>query len=182
MINLIPPKGHVSLKHEYVLRVVSVYALILTGVFVAGTLLTIPTYVLVSSQLNAVRSDNAHIEVITETYNDALAKIQSANTLMAQLRGTVSRRETSNIIEEVIRVAPGGITLHTFHVSREEGDIKSINVQGLAKTRNALATLKNELEASPLFLTATIPISDLARESDLPFVVTVALEGSDVSK
>ena len=175
MINLIPPKGHIALKHEYILRVASIYGFILTGVFVAGTLLTIPTYVLVSSQLNAVRPDEAHTNEIKKTYDDALIHIQNANTVMAQLRASVPNVEISTVIEEVMRVAPSGITFSTFQALRENETVKTVDVQGQAATRNALAALKNALEASDLFESANVPISDLAKENNLPFVITITL-------
>lgn len=180
MINLLPPKGHTALKHEYILRVASMYGFILAGVFIAGTILMVPTYVLVSSQLNTVRPEDAQIDETKKIYDEALSHVQSANTTMAQLRSSVPNADISALITEIIRVAPPGITFHTFQVLREEALVKSVEVQGEATTRNALAALKNTLEASTLFETARIPISDLARENELPFVVTVTL--SDMPK
>lgn len=179
MINLLPPKGHTSLKHEYFLRIISVYGFMLGAVFISGIILVLPTYVLVSSQLNNVRPMDSEEEIIKNTYAEALSHIQDANTVMAQLRSAVPNVETSAIITEVIRLAPKGITFHTFQAKREANVLKSIDVQGYAVTRNALAALKNALEASPIFETATVPISDLARETNLPFVITITLSDSN---
>ncbi len=176
MINLIPPKGHTALKHEYVLRVGALYGFMFAGVFAAGAILMIPTYVLVSSQLNSVRPDDEHVEETKTAYTEALAHIQEANTVMAQLRGGMPNIEISKVIEEIVRVAPKGVVFSTFKATREGGVLKTVDVQGEAATRKTLAALKNALEASPLFETANIPISDLARENNLPFVITITLQ------
>jgi len=175
MINLLPPKGHTSLKHEYVLRVISLYGFMLAIVFISGTILLIPTYVLVSSQLNSVRPDDDEGEATKKTFAEASLHIQNANTVMAQLRSITPNVQTSSIITDIIRLAPKGITFHTFQAKREANFLKAIDVQGFAETRNALAALKNAIESSSTFLSASVPISDLARETNLPFVMTISL-------
>lgn len=178
MINLIPPKGHTALKHEYILRVGAVYGFLLAGVLGAGAILMMPTYVLVSSQLTSVRPDEAQMSATKQTYSDARVTVQQANAVMAQLRNAIPNIEMSDVIEEVVRVAPEGVVLSTFQAEREGKDLKKINIQGKAATRKTLAALKSSLEASSLFATAEVPISDLARENNLPFVVTVTLKES----
>lgn len=182
MINLIPPKGHTALKHEYLLRVAALYGFMLSGVLAAGTILMIPTYVLVSSQLSTVRPDDVQMEKTKKTYDEALKHIQGANTVMAQLRGGIPNIDMSKIIEEIVRVAPSGVVFSTFQAVRVGADLKTIDVQGEAATRKTLAALKNALEESPLFETANVPISDLARENKLPFVVTITLSDTTAAE
>jgi Tfp pilus assembly protein PilN len=129
----------------------------------------------VSSQLSTVEPHNSSAEEIKSAYDDALSHIYEANTVMAQLRGGMPINEVSDVIEEIVRSAPKGIVFSTFQAAREGQQLKTVDVQGEAATRNALASLKTALEASPLFETANVPISDLARENNLPFVVTITL-------
>lgn len=177
MINLIPPKGHTALTHEYVLRVGALYGFMFAGVFAAGAILMVPTYVLVSSQLNSVRPDDERMEETKEAYKNAFSHIQEANTVMAQLRGGMPNVEISAVIKEIVRVAPKGVVFSTFRAAREGVVLSTVDVQGQATTRKTLAALKNALEASPLFETADVPISDLARENNLPFAITLTVRG-----
>ncbi len=175
MINLIPPQGHSALRHEYMLRIASMYCFILGGVLVASAALMIPTYVLTSSQLEAVRSDNSENHETTQAFSRASEEIKTATAMMSQLRVTESAIVYSTIIEEIVRSAPNGIAFTTFQGRPEEDELTQITIQGLASTRNALASFKNALESSVMFEKADIPISDLARDTNLPFVVTVTL-------
>jgi hypothetical protein len=176
MINLIPPKGHIALKHEYVLRVASVYAFLLAGVLAAATALMIPTYVLTSTQLTGARDEGDRMAETKQKFDTAFGEIRVANTVMAQLRKESSTTDISEVISEVVRVAPRGITFTTFQATREEAKLSEIQVQGTADSRIVLASFKNALEGSDRFSEAIVPISDLARDSELPFVVTVTLE------
>jgi len=177
MINLIPPKGRVALKHEYILRVASVYGFLLAGVFLASTALMVPTYVLTSSQLTGARDEGDRMSETKKKFDEAFGEIEIANTVMGQLRTESNSVEITKLIEEVVRIAPRGIGFTTFRAIRKEGVLTEIEVQGTSESRIALASFKNELEASSQFKEALVPISDLARDTELTFVITVTLEG-----
>ena len=185
MINLIPHKGHVALKHEYTLRVASVYGFLFAGVFVATAALLVPTYVLTSAQFSGAQDDSSNIEKTKAAFDTAFGEIKVANTVMAQLRKEQDVTQISTIIGEIVSLAPREVLFTTFQTEREGAVLKDIRVQGVAKNRIALATFKNALEASPRFLQALVPISDLARDTDLPFVITITFEeggGSEEQK
>ena len=173
MINLVPPQGHIALKHEYILRVASVYGFLLGGVFFASAALMIPTYVLVSTQLTGARDESSRIEETKAAFDMAFGEIKIANTAMAQLRKESDGIPVSDVIVEIVKSAPRGISFTTFQAVREGAELKQIQIQGRATNRSTLASLKSALEASTLFTQAIIPISDLARDTDLSFVVTV---------
>lgn len=176
MINLIPPQGQTALKHEYFLRVGSLYAFLLAGVCVAGTALLIPTYVLTSSQITGAKDKSAEIEVTKQAFDLAFEEIKVANTLMAQLQKTKTTIPSTQIIEEIIRLAPEGLRFSSFGTTGEAGAFKTITVAGNASTRQVLVSFKTNVEASALFHEVVIPLSDLARETDLPFSVSIQLE------
>ncbi len=177
MINLISPKGHTAMKHEYILRVATMYGFLLSGVFIASAALMIPTYVLTSTQLTGARDEGNRMAETKQKFDAAFGEIRIANTVMVQLRKESSTVDISSVIEEVVRVAPRGIAFTTFQATREGVVLKSMLIQGVADNRTALASFKNALEGSEYFSQALVPISDLARDSELPFVLTVTLEG-----
>lgn len=181
MINLIPPKGHTALMHEYVLRVISVYGFMLAGVFLASAALMIPTYVLTSSQLTGAQSESSKVEETKAAFNEAFGEIKVANTVMAQLKKEVDVTPVSTVVEEIVRLAPRGIQFTTFMVAKEGNVLTEIQVQGIASDRSTLSSFKNTLEASAYFSQALVPISDLAHDTKLPFVVTVSLENQTAS-
>lgn len=176
MINLIPPQGHTALKHEYLLRVGTVYAFLLAGVFVSGTILLVPTYVLTSSQLTGAKDRSAEIEETKKAFDVAFEEIKVANTLMAKLRTTEDEVFMTEIVEDIIRLAPEGVRFSGFQTVRESVSLTAVTVEGIASTRQALATFKTQVESDARFKEVQVPIADLARDTNLPFSVTVTLE------
>lgn len=175
MFNLIPPQGKKALKWEYILRIGSVYAIMFSGVFLATTALMVPTYVYVSSQLKATEGRMEAGEKANAEYLSAEKEVKDANAIIAQLTGKTEQARVSALVEEVVRVAPQGVRFKTFSMESKNGAFTELTVQGSASSRATLLALKQSLESSSVFETATIPIGDLARDADLPFTVTVTL-------
>lgn len=177
MINLIPPQGQKTLKREYLLRVGAVYAFLLSAVFVSVTVLLLPTYVLVSTQLNTSQNESLKANSFENQFQIAEAEIKKANDIIVQLRGgPTDTMGISKFIETIRKIAPKEITFNTFQTKQDKTAPMSFQVQGIASSRNALAEFKSALEHLPEIASAEIPIADLARDQDLPFVISITLK------
>ncbi len=175
MINLIPPNGQTALKHEYMLRVLAVYGFLLTGVFAACTVLLVPTYLLTGVQLTGAQDQSNDIEETKAAFDAAFSEIKIANTIMGQLRANNMQTTMESVVRDVASLAPSGITFTSFSAERVDGVVREVVVLGRANTRRTLASFKATLETSDHFREAHVPISDLARDTNLPFAVTIVL-------
>lgn len=174
MINLIPPEGHASLRLEYRLRLMVSVLFLLTSVMVFLGVALIPTYVLTSSQINTQKSESEKNAGNT-TFTDAEADIRTANTLATQLSTMTQPILFSTIIDAIQKDATQAITLNRFYIQTADNGEVAVQIQGVATTRSALASFKHTLEANSLFLKAELPISDLARDTQLPFAIKITM-------
>ena len=175
MINLIPPEGHREVKREYYLRVGATLALLFAGVAIFLTVALIPTYVLVRAQIEAFALEAKQESDTEGVFESAEGEVKTAMKVLSQLKAVPETVFVSAIIDEIQERTSSSIVLKTFYVDAVGGVIEKIQVQGVADTREALAELKGALESSDTFLSAEVPIADLARDADLPFAITVTL-------
>ncbi len=175
MINLIPPIGQTALKHEYILKVVSCHAFLLAGVFFAGSVLLIPSYVLVQSQLKNERSQSEEVLVTKNEFKEIQTELEHAQDLLVYVKSGGDMLSASDLFETVVRTATPGITFKAFEMVPVEGVVNMVTVLGVAKNRTELAAFKNAVEDLPIFETATIPLADLAKEENLPFALTLTI-------
>jgi hypothetical protein len=175
MINLIPPGGHKTIKYEYVLRVGSVLGFLFATVFILLSIVLIPTYVLVGAQIKAFEAEKNQSSEVSDTLNIADQEVRITGEMLAQLKRIPAGELASVAISEIKNVAPSTIIFTNFIAEAPQGDIQKIQIQGNAPTRESLAELKNSLENSPMFEKAEVPISDLARDVDVPFAISVML-------
>ncbi len=178
MSNLIPPQGHTSVAREYITRIFSVYGFLLASVLVALCALVVPTYALVDTQLNIHTLEDSSGDTLNSIFRDAETAIQEANGLLVQLAAPSKSVHASEILKEIQKSAHEDVAFKSFQINQaQEKDTRriTVSVQGVAGSRVALARLKVNLELSPLFERAEVPISDLARDAELPFVITLTV-------
>ncbi len=175
MINLIPPAGHKAMKREYILRVGATYAFLFGLVCIVLGVAYVPTYVLVKAQIDTMSIITERERGEEEKLNQIEHEIRTVHEALTQLQSVKESITPSEAIGAIEKVTPFGISFKTFTVSETKGDITAIQIQGTATTREILIRFKREVEAHELFSTAEVPISDLAKDVNLPFTMTVSL-------
>lgn len=175
MINLIPKAARNKVKLEYWVRVASVWSFLFAAALLAATTLMIPLYILTTAELEAIQSERQRNLASEAEYTETQEAIEAANALTARLIRSPQRIEATRIVDTVNERIGGGIELRNFILRGLDGKEVSVQVQGTAADRESLAAFRDRLERAPLFRTAHVPISDLAREVNLPFVVTLSL-------
>lgn len=179
MINLIPPAGYTVLKREYLLRISASFSFLMAVVLFILTVSLAPTYILTSAQIGDYETRINNVEDEAAVFAEAERQVGEAHMVLTQLQTVGQTEHTSDILREIERIAPAGISFKTFYVSPEtENTAQTVQVQGVAPTREMLIRFKNVLEESALFEKAEVPIADLARDVDLPFAITITLRKS----
>ncbi len=180
MINLLPPQGYTSLRREYMLRVGATVLFLFGGVCAILVVASIPTFVLISAQIDALEIDVVRNEYADDSFIEAGKEVDETRAIVAQLASDNGPIRASDIITEVERYATGGIVFKNYVISNAEPGI-AVQVQGVAPTRKSLAALKNALEESALIEEVELPIADLARDVDVPFAMTLTLVADNES-
>ncbi len=175
MINLIPPEGYQMIKNEYLLRVGAVYCFLITGVCVFLSVALIPKYVLLDAQIKEVTSLVLQGNSTNSAVKNTEKEVSRTKTVLAQLKAEEKSFYISTAIDEIQQASSQGVVFKTFSIEGVKGEVKTIQVQGTAATREKLVQFKNKLEESALFENVEIPISDLARDVALPFSISIQL-------
>ena len=177
MINFLPPEAKTLVKHEYRIRLASVWALLLAVVAATGAGLLVPSYVLLGRQIEALLLSDAGIrdESKVEAYKASRQDLVKAQALAAQL--AVPRRHPagSDVLRQVQDARSRSITISNFAYTYSDAGVELLRVDGVAATREALTQFSATLERNPLFLRADVPVSSLVAERDLPFTITITL-------
>lgn len=173
MINLIPPDGVRVVRKEYIMRVLSVWAFIIAIVVVLAALMLLPTYVLVAEQLRIIDTaatveDEAHA-IVTEELKTAQAIAEKVKVARDPIAASV-------IFDHIESGLAPEITLRSILVS-PQGTDSAVQVVGVAMNRESLQRFIGRLKSDPFFKDASVPVSDLARDINPPFVLTLVIAG-----
>lgn len=176
MINLIPPQGHKAVKREYILRVGTTLSFLLGGVCILLTVALIPTFVLVRAQMHSSSSSTEQGNKDADALLAAENEVRITESVLAQLKSVPESTPATGIITELQKLAPVGIQFSNFSMEKTNGVYGRVQVNGTASTREVLSNFRRAIEASTVFASAELPISDLARDVNLPFALTLVIE------
>ncbi len=178
MINLIPPTSKKKLRTEYLVRVVSVWFLLLMAVFFIGASMLLPVYVLIGSQVAAYESSSVvALEKVAGYENVSVKLTQSSNQAKVVLN-TIESPLFSDFIDLFDGLRGADVQLNTFGISRSDNGINPISLSGVAGSRQSLASFRDRLLAERSVESVDFPISNLAKDKDLTFSITVTLNNS----
>ena len=176
MINLIPPVARKAVTREYWTRVVTTWALLVSFALMLVLVMQLPTYVLVGALEDALAGQ---INTATEkqgAFSDLEDEIKEVNALISHLgQQEDADRKFSELIYELDVIAPETVTITQLSMQREDAVLETIDVIGVAANRTALSNFRDAIEAHEDFDSAELPISNLAKDRDILFSMTVSM-------
>lgn len=175
MANLIPQAAKRSITIEYWVRVVSVWFVLFGVAALTLAVLNAPIYLLIKNQLQTHSSLFSDANEQNTSYEKIEAEIVAANDNATLL---ISMRNSDAVVPYIMQIeslSNERITLKSFNVSRKGTAVSSVSLTGVAVDRASLVAFSRAIEDSEAFLEASIPLSNLAKDSDIPFTITAVL-------
>jgi len=177
MRNLLPEEHRKRIRNEYHIRATIIALILLLIVALVGMALLIPSYFLSQSKKNSVREQAVLIErsiELTESRTSfaLLRETQSRLKLLSQAQGQVSSIE---ILTEILSEKGSGIRLSDITIDGVSPSA-TVSLSGSADRRDDLLSLKEALERNDRFSSISLPISDLAKSTDIHFTLTLKTE------
>lgn len=176
--NLVPIERRRAFFRVYLLRLGVVISVLATALTAAAGVLLIPSYVYLVSVERTKTDRLANIETTLASGDEAqlserLAALSSDADILFTLRDTPSASATLRSLLGVSR--PGIVLAGVSYVPDDGGKRGTLAVTGTAETRSALRAYQLALQSAPFAHGAELPVSAYAKDSNIPFTVTVTL-------
>lgn len=179
MFNLLPPNEKKILKKEYNARRAFVYVISVGALFVVSACLLVPLYVVYNNKLKSaeIQYDSLlHAQNnVKQSYADGIRHLNVLLTLLNAPEAT----STLSIIGQVVAARPGGIVLSS--ISYSAGSPASIEIGGIAASRDSLYAFTNALGNVQGFSVGVLPVSEFVKDSDIPFSITITIAAGNKS-
>lgn len=176
LINLLPPERATATRREYFVRLGVVSLLLLAAALVVHGVLLLPSYLylhqqVVDRQARVASLDAALTGSEGQQVNARVETLDANATYLARLSNAAS---ASASIRTVLSTPHTGIRLIGFTYAPPLGAAPGrIGVTGIADTRESLRRYDAALAALPFVISADLPISAYAKESDIEFTITL---------
>lgn len=173
MVNLLPPAAKNAIKREYWIRVATVACVTATLCVGVVFFLQVPTYVLLTSQLNGFETRFKEAQTEKGVLQQVENEVKDINALAKHLGNIREPVFFSDYVRAIESLTSTDITLSSFDGVRVKGKIEKIQIRGVAGSRSSLAQFSEDITNSPLFFEAKLPIENLARDKNIDFELTV---------
>ena len=177
MYKLLPDEEKTKVAKEYSQRRLIVMLVTFIFVIVVAMVGLFPSYMLSNARLKEV-AERVRIMGEPGLESDEAALRSWLSDLNQKLRvfsPKLDKDRASTMIEEAVNRRVDGIKI-TYFEWIKEADALTLSVAGTARDRQALIAFEDSLNASGRFAKVSLPVSNLARDKDIGFRVTLALK------
>lgn len=182
MINLIPAVVKKVITKEYRLRVASVFLFILSLVSLLTFVFFLPAYVLVSTQVDVYAKSASEAALQVADFDNAAKTLVNASQMSQKIVELRKNKKFSEVITLVEANQGLGIEIEIIELSRAANLLAPVKVNGRADTRQDLANFRDALLKLPEVADVILPISNLARDKNIQFNLSILLkpEGQNI--
>ena len=174
LTNLLPRERIHAFRRDYFFRLGVVAGVLCTALIVVHGLLLLPSYMYLN---DSVSLDRAHLAELTANIassgeGEMQARLARVKTDADHLLVLSSSPSATTVIRAILAVPHTGIRLtgYTFHTPSPGG---RLTVMGVASTRESLRQYHLALSSLTFAKSAELPLSAYAKESDIPFTITL---------
>lgn len=170
MINLLPYKEKKSIERIRFIRFIKTIVAGFAGVFLIAGLLLFPTLITINSRFaiatNQIKSLENEGAIVREV---DISSLENRTRVASIKLSNKTETQPTEYIESVRGVSPGGISIDRFAVTKE----KTLEVSGIAKSREVLQTFIKNLEAKPEVSKVDSPVSNFIKSTNSLFILTI---------
>ncbi|MDE2213160.1 MAG: hypothetical protein KGJ34_01335 [Patescibacteria group bacterium] len=180
MVNLLPSGAREHITLEYRLRLTSVALFTLAFALIVGAALLLPSYFLAWVTRTSLDDQSA---ITQETLSQpTLAKASQDEKATASIFSSVRQQldypEPTVILSDLFSNTSRGISVRYLNYGpvalTGSTAMLTINISGVADTRDDLLAFKDELTNAPGVSAVNLPIDSLAASQNIDFALTVS--------
>lgn len=176
MINLIPPTAKRGIRLEYWLRVVTTWFVLITGALIASIAVMAPAFVLINLQIDASAESSAAASQKIASYESVANELKRSTVEAKAVLDTTGYVPISDYIAIIRKLESPDITVSEIAISRSKDSFSPIQVKGQAVSRQSLSQFRDSLLKEPSIASVDLPISNLAKDKDIQFNLSVTVK------
>lgn len=170
MFNLLPQEYQRNLKKEYSRRRVTLILIVFFFIGLAGMLTLFPSYLLSLQKEKEISVEDINIEKTLRADVAGLNKqINSIKEDTALVLGREAQSQIYLLLAQILENRSSGIVIKSLSYKKQNDDLVSIAVVGVANTRDGLLSFTKELETLEIFEHVNVPVSNFAKEKNIEF-------------
>lgn len=178
MFNLLPDNLKKEIKTEYKTRLLTMIFIFVIIFQFSLFIFVLPSWVISSSKEKDMileTEDAANAQFFKDS-DEIISTITSTNVRLGYITSLLEYPKVRPFADTVISSKNSSIHLTQFTYAAVNKTDTTISIQGVSATREALISFSKTLQDSKMFKTVDLPISNLAKDKDIVFSMTLTIK------
>lgn len=176
-MNLLPKTEKDLLKKGLKYRSVIILMIAISASFAIGIIILVPSYFLISGLIPGTTENQPEKN---DSRDEILNLPEEINQKLNILRQNINQISVRESLSRIIGYMPKEISLSSISFSRNQAfkgqNGTVISISGVAADRDSLVSFTTLLRESNAFAGVDMPVSSLAKGSNLPFSMNIFIE------
>jgi Tfp pilus assembly protein PilN len=175
MINLLPDNEKKNVNDQYRLRRLVLWLLGVLAIFIMIIVLMVPLYIIARYKSSAAVAAGQIPALAMVTSEEAALQreVENSKLLLEILKPDTTTIVPSDIIPVLIKDQTDQNAITSIIFSIEPQSTSTIQVRGIAKTRESLSAFTKALEKEPFITKVDVPVSNFAKDANIEFSFTI---------
>lgn len=176
-MNFLPEQDKLILKKEYLKRLFVLFSLFVIFVILAAGMILAPVGLVILTRKDDLKKElSAYAKNAEKISGDkSILKVKDLNHRIGLLSNYWSKQNLNTLIMRIVDRKKDGIQINSFSYENKKGDeINAIIILGKADTRQNLFAFESRLKKEFGEQNVISPISNLVKERDLNFSLTIS--------
>jgi hypothetical protein len=177
MPNLLPQKEKKSLENQYYSKLIILGFIGLVITALLSGILLFPSLLLSKAKLEAV---NYELEVLKlsvghQESRNIEQEINKINIYSRAANALIKSPVINDYLDEILSAQPQGLKIKTINYRKVSANGAELTLAGNSSTRERLVLFVEELKNNERFSKVELPISNLAKDRDVDFNLTIVM-------
>jgi hypothetical protein len=174
MLHFLPNKNKKEINEEYILRTfVFFFLFILISLFLL-ILLFIPTAIYSKYDNRTITDELALTESVnTSKGEDTVSLIKKLNGITKALAVDTTALNPTELLDKITGLKGSAIQITNIEIKGADTGTVSIQINGVAKTRDSLIAFNKSLQENSSFSNVTLPVANLIKDVNADFTITM---------
>lgn len=175
MFKLLTDEEKEKLVSEYKLRRLVIIVTFLAALFLLGIIGLFPSYIISVSREHEAqnRMEALNRELTGNSTEDINKWLQEINTKIKLFAPAADSDRPYEGYVKIVSLKPSKVFINSLGFQKNKANQIQYSVRGIAADRRSLVEFQNNLNNSTDFKNASVPVSNLAKDSDIDFTLTL---------
>ncbi len=173
MFTLLSEQHKKYLLRKYRIRLISVVFIFCSILFLTAIALLLPSYMMLSIEQGRLTDQikGFAVEIARQNSQNLGSNIGDVKSALPLI--TLENSKFYSTLDTILSGKPGGVSIRSINFRHVVGEPSIITLDGLAATRSSLVSFSKTLESEPMFTSVGLPVSNLAKESNVKYSLSV---------